>query len=396
MMRSAGLLFCIALGVPLGGCSSASPASQSVAGGSTAGTFKADGGGSPGASGGAASAGAASGGASGGVGGGGTAGVASGSGGAGGAGAPGGPAAAGSASGAASEGGAGGGSGDGGAASGAIDGASGGGPDAGDAGIVSDSAAGGWPAVVDYSAPGPFATTRENDTGPGGVYDILRPTGIGVTVTPKHPIISWANGTLYSVDDYAALLTHWASYGFVVIAAQTNTTAGGVTHKAGIDWLIAQNAAAGSEYFGVLDVTKIGAAGHSQGGGATIAAGANAPGPTHVIATLPMMPLLSFEADPTIVSRQVAIMFNINATMDVHDPTGAVADSIFAGAQTGELVQASFIGVHTDAMNVAMQGPTLAWFRLQLMGDEQARAVFYPSMTCGLCQNAAWQLVRYK
>jgi hypothetical protein len=248
--------------------------------------------------------------------------------------------------------------------------------------------------VTDFGAPGPFATVRDTNTGPGGAYDVFHPASLGADHR-KHPIVSWANGTLYSVDDYAPLLTHWASHGFVVIAGHTNTTAGGATHKAGIDWLVAQNATSTSPYFALLDPTRIGAAGHSQGGGATIAAGSNKPGITGITTTLPLMPLLSFEADKTIVAHQLVPMFNVNATMDNRDPTGAYATQIYDGAVT-ELVQASYIGVHEDAMNAKMHGPTVAWFRWKLMDDPQAKAMFYPAATCGLCQNPDWQMVRYK
>jgi hypothetical protein len=248
--------------------------------------------------------------------------------------------------------------------------------------------------VTDFGAPGPFATARDTSTGPGGAYDVFHPAPLGADHR-KHPIVSWANGTLYSVDDYAPLLTHWASHGFVVIAGHTNTTAGGGTHKAGIDWLVGENATATSPYFGVLDPTRIGAAGHSQGGGATIAAGSNKPGVTGITTTLPLMPLLSFETDKTIVARQLVPMFNVNATMDNRDPTGAYATQIYGGAVT-ELVQASFIGVHEDAMNAKMHAPTAAWFRWKLMDDTQAKAMFYPAATCVLCQSSDWQMVRYK
>jgi len=259
---------------------------------------------------------------------------------------------------------------------------------------VDGAAMGPWPPVNDYGARGPLTTQRDINTGPGGAYDIFRPTTLGPSPR-KNPIISWANGTLFSINNYQMLLDHWASHGFVVIAAHSQSTAGGATHKAGIDWLVAENSRSASIYFGLLDTGAIGAAGHSQGGGATIAAGSNKPGPTGIVATLPLMPILSFETDKTIVMRQTAPMFNINATMDTRDPTGAVANLIFDGSNR-ELVQAAFIGIHEDAMSAAMRAPTLAWFRLHLMGDDSAKATFYPDKTCGLCQNPAWKQVRYK
>jgi hypothetical protein len=274
------------------------------------------------------------------------------------------------------------------------DGAPAGGAPAADAAAI-DSTSSAWPAVADYAAPGPFATTRDNNTGPGAAYDVFRPAQLGAGKT-KHPIISWANGTLFGIADYARLLDHWASHGFVVIAGHSNSTAGGGTHKAAIDWMLAENGRQGSPYFDLLDGKKIGAAGHSQGGGATLAAASNKPGPTGILASISLMPILSFESDKTVVMRQTAPMLNINATMDDRDPTGAVANQIYAGAATSTLVQAAFIGIHEDAMQPPMRRPTVAWFRLQLMGDEHARALFYPAATCGLCADPAWKQVRYR
>jgi hypothetical protein len=269
-----------------------------------------------------------------------------------------------------------------------------------DAGGATDGGDGGagaspWPIVVDYGAPGPFTIACDVNTGPGGAYDVFRPAMLG-GANRRNPIVSWANGTLFPLADYQKLLEHWASHGLVVIAGHTNTTAGGGTHKAAIDWLVAESARPASPYFGVLDTLHVAAAGHSQGGGATIAAGAQKPGPLALTTTLPLMPILSFESDTSIVGKQTAPMFNINATMDTRDPTGAVAMQIYTAAKT-ELVQAAFIGIHEDAwMSAAMLAPTLAWFRFKLMGDAQARPLFYPAGTCGLCRDPAWKQVRYQ
>jgi hypothetical protein len=252
---------------------------------------------------------------------------------------------------------------------------------------------GGWPAVTDYGARGPFTVAREMNTGPGSAYDVFHPTPLADG--RRHPIISWANGTLFALNDYQKLLEHWASHGFVVIAGHTSSTAGGGTHKTGIDWLVAENGGGNNIYAGTLDTAHVGAAGHSQGGGATIAAGAQKAGPLALTTTLPLMPILSYESDKTILGKQTAPMFNINATMDDRDPTGAIAEQIFTAAKA-ELVQAAYIGIHEDAMSAAMFAPTLAWFRLRLMGDTQARATFYPAGTCGLCtMSPAWKQVRY-
>jgi dienelactone hydrolase len=244
--------------------------------------------------------------------------------------------------------------------------------------------------VTDFSARGSFPTMRENNVGPTPDYDVFRPTQLGAQGR-KHPIVSWNNGTMYAIDRYQALLDHWASHGFVVMGGHTNTTAGGMVHKRAIDWLVAENSRSGSPYFGMLDVKKIGAAGHSQGGGASISAGAGTPGPTGIVTVMPLMPITSYQRPE--LARQVGSMLIVSATQDPR--SNGVADQAFADV-TKEFVDAQFIGVHEDAMNAGIHGATVAWLRYQLMGDLVAKAQFYPAATCALCKDTAWMRLRLK
>ena len=246
-----------------------------------------------------------------------------------------------------------------------------------------------WPSVTDFAARGPFAIRRETNVGPDAAYDIVRPMRLGEEGR-KHPIVSWNNGTVYEIDRYQDLLDHWASHGFVVIGGHTNSTAGGAVHKAAIDWLFAESARAGSVYFGMLDLTKIGASGHSQGGGATITAGAGVPGPSGIVTTMPLMPISRYERSH--LAQHVASMLVVSATDD--ERANRVADEALADVTT-ELVDAQFVGVHEDAMNPGIHGATVAWLRYQLMGDMNARGQFYPAGTCGLCRDSAWARLRY-
>jgi hypothetical protein len=141
----------------------------------------------------------------------------------------------------------------------------------------------------------------------------------------------------------------------------------------------------------MLDVTKVGAAGHSQGAGATITAGANVPGPTGIATSMALMPISSFE-DSHLVDH-TAPMLIVSATEDPR--ANGVADRAFANLTT-ELIDAQFVGVHEDAMNPGIHGATVAWLRYQLMGDEAAKAQFYPAETCGLCSDSAFARVRHK
>ena len=212
---------------------------------------------------------------------------------------------------------------------------------------------------------GPFAIQGETNVGPNAAYDIVRPIQLGEEGR-KHPIISWNNGTLYQIDRYQDLLDHWASHGFVVMGGHTNRTAGGAVHKAAIDWLVAENARTGSVYFGMLDLANIGAAGHSQGGGATITAGANVPGPAGIVTTMPLMPISSYERPH--LAQHAASMLMVSASEDPR--ANRAADQAFADVTT-EFVDAQFVGVHEDAMNPGIHGATVAWFRYQLMGGRR-------------------------
>lgn len=248
----------------------------------------------------------------------------------------------------------------------------------------------GWPSVTDFAAPGPYAIQHETNVGPDAAYDIVRPMRLGEDGR-RHPIISWNNGTLYGIDRYQDMLDHWASHGFVVMGAHTNRTRGGAVHKAAIDWMVAEDARAGSVYAGMLDLTKIGASGHSQGGGATITAGADVPGPAGIVTTMPLMPISAFERSQ--LAQQTASMMIVSATEDPR--ANGVADQAFADVTT-EFIDAQFVGVHEDAMNPGIHGATVAWLRYQLMGDLTARAQFYPATTCGLCGEASWRRFRHK
>ena len=141
----------------------------------------------------------------------------------------------------------------------------------------------------------------------------------------------------------------------------------------------------------MLDVARIGASGHSQGGGATITAGAGVPSPMGIVTTMPLMPISRYE--PAHLTQQAATMLLVSATDD--ERANRVADGALAEVTT-ELVDAQFVGVHEDAMNPGIHGATVAWLRYQLMGDESAKAEFYPAGACGLCDDSGWERLRYR
>src|SRR5690348_17265038 len=64
----------------------------------------------------------------------------------------------------------------------------------GGSGGGTNTCAAAFPAVTDFAASGPYATTKETNTGPNGAYTLFRPTTLGEGGL-KHPILTWGNGT---------------------------------------------------------------------------------------------------------------------------------------------------------------------------------------------------------
>ena len=90
------------------------------------------------------------------------------------------------------------------------------------------------------------------------------PTDLGANGF-KHPILTWANGTNALPSQYSYLLTHMASWGFVIIATEDLNTGVGQTVLDAANFLIDANSDSSSIFFQKLDVSQIGAFGHSQG-----------------------------------------------------------------------------------------------------------------------------------
>ncbi|MEV4837614.1 acetylxylan esterase [Nonomuraea sp. NPDC049486] len=237
-------------------------------------------------------------------------------------------------------------------------------------------------ATTNWGAPGPYATAVEI----GAVNTLYYPRDIAGS-DRRHPVIVWGNGTGGAPLVYRDLLLQWASHGFIVSAANTPMSNLGISMRAGIDALAQRDADPSSVFHRKVDLTRIGASGHSQGGAAAIVVGAD----SRVDTILPIQPGPLADID------------------DVHGPAFLMAgqrDSIVWPA----LVKAFYNAAdHIPAIYGEVRGadhftvvgdpgpfaaPTTAWWRFQLMDDLQARALFY-GPNCGICvDSVTWSDVR--
>lgn len=132
-----------------------------------------------------------------------------------------------------------------------------------------------------YMAPGPWAVTQATTVEACNrnltACDLYYPSELGsnpllgMASSFRHPVISWANGSGQLSAQYAYFLRHLASWGFVVVAAREMHTLDGATTTDAANYIIGQGRTPGSVFDGKVDGDRVGAAGHSQGGGSVIA-----------------------------------------------------------------------------------------------------------------------------
>jgi hypothetical protein len=220
-----------------------------------------------------------------------------------------------------------------------------------------------------YASSGPYATTRDSVTG----FTIFHPTNMD----GNHPIITWGNGTAAPTPSYRPLLTHLASWGFVVIASDSTWTGSGEEMLEGVDYLIDQNGTRTSKFYGMLDTNRIGTTGHSQGGGGAI----NAATDPRITTTAPLEPSPG----------------NIR---DVDGPVFLVAGASANIVRTSSYVPANgptVFGVVDGMSHVAFawnagdaRGYLTAWFMYQLQDDDYAAEAF--TGDCEICNASNWEV----
>ncbi|WP_406311258.1 acetylxylan esterase [Streptosporangium sp. NBC_01639] len=241
----------------------------------------------------------------------------------------------------------------------------------------------GFPSVGrNWGAPGPYATAVDV----GAITTLYYPRDIAQSPR-RHPVIIWGNGTFAFPVVYRELLLHWAGHGFIVAAANTPQSNLGISMLAGIDLLANRDADPGSIFHNRVDLSRIGASGHSQGGAAAIVVGDD----SRVDTVLPIQP-----GPLANVNAVDGPMFALAGQYDsIVWPTLVKAfynDADHIPAIYGEVRGADHFTVVGDPGPFA--APTTAWFRFQLMGDEEARGEFFGA-GCRICSDTrTWSDVR--
>ncbi|MGO1050251.1 poly(ethylene terephthalate) hydrolase family protein [Crossiella sp. CA198] len=241
------------------------------------------------------------------------------------------------------------------------------------------AAAAGTPARA-YEKPGPHQVTV---TKGGPDHTLFYPADLAES-GKQFPILVWGNGTGVDTKPYEAILRHLASWGIVIAAANTTQSGSGREMLAGAKFLLAEDQRQGSVFHGRIDETKIAAAGHSQGGGGAIAAGAD----PMIDTTVPIQPGPQGE-----VGALRGPAFYLAGQADL------IVPSLFVRARYGATDQVPAVLGELRGAGHTMLGETrtramgavTAWLRYWLAGDQRAKSVFFgPESGCQLCQDEAW------
>ena len=239
----------------------------------------------------------------------------------------------------------------------------------GTTGTTLPSEVGRLPLTSNVDADGPFAVTVDGRAGANST--VFRPTNLGQDGI-KHPIFVWGTGGGSQPASYTDHFTRLASHGFVVISPNSANVTGPLL-RSSLDWIIAQNSAAGSVYNGKLNTGKVGMGGHSMGSIGTFAA----------------------EAVETRLTTTIHIgggSFDGTGSSKVKTPTAYICGSADTLALsncrrdfTNVRSQPTFFSVLTGVDHIMTAREALggmnAWLRWHLNGETNRKAQFSPGGT---------------
>jgi hypothetical protein len=217
------------------------------------------------------------------------------------------------------------------------------------------------------------------------LYTVYRPA---TWPTTPVPVITWGNGTCAPPESYGALLRYVASYGFFVVAANSREVGSGspapMLHA--LDFAAAANADTTSPYFGKLDMTKVGAMGHSQGAMATATAASDPR----------VLDIILFNGGDTSSKPYLAVSGDTDVTGYTPAAMAAAIDASTVPAAWLYFHQIDVVGKNFNGhLTIQTQPervvePAKDWFQMMLQNNTTAQAEFV-GPSCGLCGDAGAQ-----
>lgn len=231
-----------------------------------------------------------------------------------------------------------------------------------------------------FLAPGPWAATTGTASAPGtpGVM-LAYPTDLGADGY-DHPIVTWGNGTIDApnpcqlTEQNGGILTHLASWGFVVVCANTGNSGSGSEIWAAAQWMMEQDTNPSSVFSGKLDTTSIGAMGGSQGAAGVVHANILSNGVIDsILAWAFVDPIWHFWGQLPDFNQVQGPIFFASGTSDFL--ATQTWQQNFYNEVSGPAAKAALDGVGHDPA-ARERGYATAWFKYTLEGDSFARSAF--------------------
>ena len=277
--------------------------------------------------------------------------------------------------------------------------------------------------MPDTEGTGAYAALKEQDPGlPNHV--VYRPKDMSKVGKGQLGIVGWGNGGCSADGAGSRLyLAEIASYGYVVVAPGgihsgpgttplppppppaagppkfvLQTTAADV--KAGIEWVLAENARPGSAYYGKIDPAKLAVAGFSCGGAQAMALASDPRVKTVIMQNSGMFPDgMNFlpgtgVSKATLKTLRTPIIYILGGAKDIAYKNGM---DDFSRIDQVPVVAVSNNSDHGGDFLRPNGGPSahaaVEWLEWQLRGDKKA-AAYFVGKDCGICTDKQWTVQR--
>lgn len=222
-------------------------------------------------------------------------------------------------------------------------------------------------------------------------YEVYYPTALE-SGSEKYPVIVVANGSGVRASRYPAVFQHYASWGFIVIGNEHDTSYAGDSADASLEYLIQANDDPNSVLYQKVDLKNVGIVGHSQGGVGTFAAITAQPHSDMYKAAVSLSPVpeesaktIHWDYDPSNISIPVMILAGTENDTISADQLKELYSHI-----SSDKVMAIHSGMNHPQMLYTADGYVTAWFMWQLQGDDEAAKAFVGE-TPELLSNALYQ-----
>jgi hypothetical protein len=208
-----------------------------------------------------------------------------------------------------------------------------------------------------------------------------------------YPVVLWGNGTYHTVGTYYPFLTHLATHGVIVAAANTTNAGDGSEMLHCLDYLESQNLRSDSLFYARVKSQEVGATGHSQGGAGALMAGRD----PRLKTTVPIQPYIYpiinggvFKSESIV--EQSGAMLLLSSTADTWAPPTLHQLPVFQATNVSTVWATLSGATHFEPFDDAgeYRAVITAWFSARLHQDEAASALFPPH--CLLCQDKEWSV----